>query len=112
MFTSVFTFGQAQELARQFFARKTRELAGHDAPKDGPFTVETAVRDYLAHRRQRGSKGIEADAKRADARIIPVLGHFEVEKLTAKRINDRLGDLAEFSPASAHGEEVGDPSDP
>ena len=64
MFTSVFTFGQAQELARQFFARKTRELAGHDAPKDGPFTVETAVRDYLAHRRQRGSKGIEADAKR------------------------------------------------
>ena len=52
-------------------------------------------RDYLAHRRQRGSKGIEADAKQAEARIIPALGHIEVEKLTAKRINDWLGELAE-----------------
>jgi integrase len=92
---SVFTFGQAQELARQFFARKTRELAGHDVPKDGPFTVETAVCDHLAYRRQHGSKGIEADAKQAEARIIPALGHIEVEKLTAKRLNDWLGELAE-----------------
>ena len=91
----VFTFGQAQELARQFFARKTRELAGHDAPRNGPFTVETAVRDHLAHRRQAGSKGVEADAKQAEARIIPAFGHIEVEKLTAKRINDWLGELAE-----------------
>ena len=92
---SVFAFGQAQELARQFFARKARELAGHDAPRDGPFTVETAVRDHLAHRLRAGSKGVEADVKQAEARIIPTLGHIEVEKLTAKRINDWLGELAE-----------------
>jgi integrase len=92
---NVFDFGQAQELARQFFARKTRELAGHDAPQDGPFTIETAVRDYLTHRRRRGSKGVEADAKQAEARIIPGLAHVEVEKLTAKRIYDWLGELAE-----------------
>jgi hypothetical protein len=76
---SVFDFGQGQELARQFFARKKRELAGHDAPRDGPFTVETAVRDHLAHRRRAGSKGVDPDAKQAEARIIPTLGHIEVE---------------------------------
>jgi hypothetical protein len=91
---SVFTFGQAQELARQFFARKTRELAGHDILPDGPFTVATAVRDYLAHRRRRGSTGLEADAKQAEARIIPALGHLEVEKLTAKRISEWHDQLA------------------
>jgi integrase len=91
---SVFTFGQAQELVRQFFARKIRELAGDDIPADGPFTVTTAVRDYLAHRRRRGSKGVEDDAKQAEARIIPALGHIEVEKLTAKRINEWHDQLA------------------
>jgi integrase len=92
---NVFTFGQAQEVARQFFARKTRELAGLDAPYEGPLTIETALREYLAFRRRRGSKGVEADAKQAEARIIPVLGAIEVEKLTAKRINDWLSELAE-----------------
>jgi Phage integrase family len=91
---SVFTFGQAQELARQFFVRKARELAGHDAPREGPFTVETAIRDYLGNRRREGSKGVDADAKQAEARIIRTLGHVEVEKLTAKRIGDWLSDLA------------------
>jgi integrase len=92
---NVFTFWQAQEMARQFFARTTRELAGHDAAQNGPLTVEMAVRNHLTLRRRRGSKGVEADAKQAEARIIPTLGNIEVEKLTAKRINDWLSDLAE-----------------
>ena len=32
----VFSFGQAQERAREFFTRKARELAGHVAPVVGP----------------------------------------------------------------------------
>jgi integrase len=92
---SVFTFGQAQERARRFFTRKARELAGHDTPQAGPFTVEMAVRDYLAHRRNRGSRGVEADAKQAEAHIIPALGSLMVDRLTAKRINDWLGEMAD-----------------
>jgi hypothetical protein len=46
-------------------------------------------------RRRRGSKGVEAHATQAEARIIPTLGRLEVDKLTAKRISDWLGDLAD-----------------
>jgi integrase len=90
---NVFTFGQAQEQARAFFDLKRRELAGGMA-QGGPLTVAVAVEVYLAHRRRRGSKGVEADVKQANARIIPVLGTIEVERLTKQRIDAWLHELA------------------
>jgi integrase len=91
---NVFTFGQAQDLARAFFDRKRRELAGHIEERSGPLTVEEVVRGYLADRRKRGSKGVAADEIQANARIIPALGVIEVEKLTKRRLDAWLLDLA------------------
>src|SRR6476660_4194032 len=36
---SVFSFAQAQERARSFFAREARVVAGEPASRDGPYTV-------------------------------------------------------------------------
>jgi integrase len=85
---TVFSFAQAQEKGREFFARRARELAGHAAAAEGPQTVHAAIRDYLAARERRGSKGVRADRYAAEARITPDLGGLEVAKLTAKRIRD------------------------
>jgi integrase len=85
---TVFSFSQAQERARVFFARKARELAGHEEPSSGPFTVIRAVEAYFAERARRGSKGLAQDRGAANVRILPALGEVELTKLTTKRIRD------------------------
>ena len=65
---TVYSFAQAQEVAREFFARKARQLAGHVAPADGQFTVADALDAYFADREQRGSKGLgQRPRRREDA---------------------------------------------
>jgi integrase len=91
---NVFTFGQAQERARAFFDRKRRELAGHLEERSGPLTVEEVVKGYLTDRQKRGSKGVHADEVQANARILPSLGSLDVEKLTKRRLDAWLQDLA------------------
>jgi integrase len=91
---NVFTFGQAQERARGFFDRKRRELAGHLEERSGPLTVEEVVKGYLTDRQKRGSKGVHADEVQANARILPSLGSLDVEKLTKRRFDSWLHDLA------------------
>lgn len=89
---SVFNFAQAQELARAFFAKKTRELRGMVA--SGPYTVEEALRDYFKERFAKGSKGAKADESSANARIVPALGSILVDKITAPQIRDWHRNLA------------------
>jgi integrase len=90
----VFTFGQAQDQARGFFDRKRRELAGHIEARSGPVTVGEIVKAYLGDRRNRGSKGVRADEVQANARVIPALGALEAERLTKRRLDAWLLDLA------------------
>lgn len=85
---TVFSFPQAQERARTFFARKARELAGHSEPLSGPYTVAKALDAYFADRERRGSKGLAKDRAAANVRILPALGETELPKLTTKRIRD------------------------
>lgn len=89
-----FSFAQAQERARAWFASKARELAGHGEPHVGPYTVATAVSEYLSMRERKGSKGVKKDRYAADSRIIPTLGVVEVSKLTTRRIHDWLQSVA------------------
>ena len=63
---TVFSFSQAQEIARTWFATKARELAGHAEPQVGPFTVAAAVEEYLAQRERKGSKGVKKDRYAAE----------------------------------------------
>ncbi|SFK79225.1 tyrosine-type recombinase/integrase [Methylocapsa palsarum] len=91
---TVFSFSQAQETARKFFADKARALAGHMAPAQGPYTVKDALEDYFIAREGRGSKGVRADRYAAEARIVPELGAIDPDKLTSKRIRDWLTTVA------------------
>ncbi|MGP0010121.1 MAG: tyrosine-type recombinase/integrase [Methylocella sp.] len=90
----VYSFSQAQEAAREFFARKAWQLAGHVAPADGKFTVADALDAYFADREQRGSKGLAKDRAAAKTRVLPALGTVELAKLTTKRIRDWQSALA------------------
>jgi integrase len=91
---TVFSFSQAQEIARTWFALKARELAGHAEPQLGPFTVAAAVEEYLAQRERKGSKGVKKDRYAAESRIVPTLGGIEASKLTTRRIQIWLEALA------------------
>jgi len=91
---TVYSFSQAQEKAREFFAKQARQLAGHVEPADGRLTVADALEAYFAGREQRGSKGLAKDRAAAQARILPELRAVEVAKLTTKRIRDWQSALA------------------
>ena len=91
---TVHSFSQAQEKAREFFAKQARQLAGQVAPADSRLTVADALEAYFADREQRGSKGLAKDRAAARARILPELGAVELAKLTTKRIRDWQSALA------------------
>ena len=90
---TVFTFAQAQGLARGFFKTKARELAGDYLPEDGPFTVSRALETYFTERERKGSKSVAKDRAAARVRIIPALGDIEVSKLATKRLRDWQAEL-------------------
>jgi len=82
---SVLSFGQAQELARAWFASKGRQLLGMEPASTGPVTVSALLDSYLdwyaAHRKALGP------TKRAIERHIrPALGEIAVDRLTTARI--------------------------
>ena len=85
---TVFSFGQAQEIARTYFDRKAREAAGHISPHVGPYTVADAMSAYLKTYERRGGKAIYHTRRAVETHIHPVFGSTEVSKLTAKAIED------------------------
>lgn len=81
---TILTFKQADEAAREWFAKKQR---GDDAPA-GPFTIADALDAYAkAFKARKGF--IPTDLKsRIDEIIKPTLGHHEVVALTKDIISD------------------------
>ncbi len=84
---TVLNWTQAQAEARRMFQQQQRLAAGLDAEptKAGPYTVKSAIDDYLADLGRHG-KTVKDATYRADALIIPQLGTIEVVKLTAAKI--------------------------
>jgi integrase len=83
---SVYSFAQAQELARAWFQRKAREAAGDYLPTDQPYTVADAFADYRADYLRRGGKALDRLDWSAAAWINPALGAIVLDKLTKARI--------------------------
>ena len=91
---TVFSFPQAQDRARAYFARRAHQIGGV-VEAEAPWTIAVALNDYLAARERSGSKGVRADRYAVQARILPTLGSLELSALTTKRIRDWHHDLAE-----------------
>lgn len=98
--SAVLAFDQAQRVARGWFARKARDLAGVDeGDAHGNATVADAMAAYLAwyglHRKPSGLATARAAAER---HILPELGALPLARLTAGRIRRWHEALAEAPP--------------
>ena len=86
---------RTKEIVKDKLKKAVAELdAGIDTSDD--YTVETAVRDWLA----RGTKGLSAktinDYKSlAESNLIPLIGAHKLKKLTADNVDDWLEDRAD-----------------
>lgn len=95
----VLSYAQAQARARAWFDRKAAAAddPDEDERKEGPYTVADAMADYLdwfgKHR-----KGLAFTRAAVNAFILPKLGKLDARKLTRRRIEAWLHELAE-SPA-------------
>jgi integrase len=95
----VLSFSQAQEAARKWFAELAQEDGG-ETVQIGPFTVATAMDDYIEFLE---SDGRSADAVndtryRDNAFIRPKLGHLEARSLTADILRKWRDALAKSPP--------------
>jgi integrase len=118
--STVLTFSQAQEKAREWWKAAERADLGI-APADGPYTVAMALDAYFADRERRGSKGLAKDRAAAIARILPALGVLELAKLATKRLRDwhtgvatapklvRAGRIVKKTPAESRAVDTKDP---
>jgi integrase len=91
----VFSFDQAQKESHKWFADLARQDGGEVRP--GPFTVKACVDEYLTWLKEHRKDGRNS-RYRADALILPVLGHIQCDKLTTEQIEKWLRDIAN-SPA-------------
>ena len=99
---TVFSFGQAQLLARGFFDRRAREIAGDIVPSTGTFTVSDATTRYLESYRRRGGKALDKMESVARTYILGELGSLPVIKLTKGRI-EKWHEAIATSPARVRG---------
>jgi integrase len=91
---AILDYGQAQKAARAWWRVEVRREEGHDT-REGPFTVQNAVDDYLSAYERRGGKALYDTRRTAEAHILPPLGGIRVGTLTTRKISDWHHGLAE-----------------
>ena len=84
---SVYSYAQAQDQARTFFAQKAQQQDSDVLGSGGPYLVNTALDDYFSSNEKRG-KDVSAARSAASVHIRPVLGSLQVAKLTTPRLRD------------------------
>lgn len=89
----VLSWDQAQQKAREWFAK----LALKDGGDRGPYTVGTCVEDHLKWM-EKHRKGAKNSRYKVEALILPTLADVDCNDLTTERIEKWLHDLA-ASPA-------------
>lgn len=95
---TVFSFAQAQERARAFFARAAQQIAGGVLPGANRATVATATDSYLADYRRRGGKAVDRVASVVRNHILPALGEHRLDQLTRRQVEQWHERLAESAP--------------
>jgi len=89
----VLSFAQAQAAAREWFKDAFHKATG-ERIRTGPYTVANAVDDYLEDRKKHGVKTATRMRWDFDARVIPALGDIQASKLTKRRLEDWLEEVA------------------
>ena len=90
---AILNFAQAQNKALERLKQGARDEAGIT----GPFTIAEAVRNYLDDLDHRGKSAYDARC-RANAFILPQLGHIEVSQLTSAKLKQWLKGVAFTAP--------------
>lgn len=84
--TTVLSFAEAQDKAREWFAERARREAGLPTTA-GPYTVEDAMRDYLDwYATENKPSGLAFARQTVEAHIKPALGKIVVNDLTTEKI--------------------------
>ena len=83
---TVLDYGQAQKAAREWWRAERRREEGHEE-QTGPFTVATAIADYLKNLERRGGKSVYHARRAAETHILPPLGSLQVA--SARRLSMR-----------------------
>src|SRR5262245_56922552 len=91
---AILDYGQAQKAARAWWQVEVRREEGHDT-REGPFTCQDAVDDYLSAYERRGGKALYDTRRTAEAHILPALGGIRVATLTTRKMSDWHHGLAE-----------------
>lgn len=97
------SYRQAQDEAVRWFEQRTKELRGDLIEHEGPFRVRDACALYLdAYNAGRTRKGNARNADRLEptinAHILPRLGDVEVARLSKKRVEEWLNQVATTPP--------------
>ncbi len=95
---NILDFKTAQAKAEAVFKELNNEAhqkATGEVLSTGPYTVASAMADYLRDAEKRGVKGLQIMKLSINAHITPELGGVSVVKLTKKRIEDWLQTLSE-----------------
>jgi integrase len=106
----VLSFAQAQAAARNWFETAYHQATG-ERVKVGPYTIADAVQDYIADRKRNQAKTADRMAYDFNARVIPSLGTIPLDRLTRKRLELWMDDVA-AAPARYRGKEAPLPTTP
>ena len=106
----VLSFAQAQAAARKWFETAYHQATG-ERVKTGAYTVADAVEDYIADRKRNLAKTANRMAYDFNARVIPTLGAIPLERLTRKRLELWMDEVAS-APARYRGKEAPPPTTP
>ncbi|EKD75460.1 MAG: hypothetical protein ACD_44C00124G0001 [uncultured bacterium] len=88
---SVLSFSQAQEQARKFASKLYRS---DDLEDNKPYTVTSAINDYLADFKANGKKSLYATETQINAHILPPFGEKVISTLTFKQLSAWKNKLA------------------
>ncbi|TIU99945.1 MAG: site-specific integrase [Mesorhizobium sp.] len=107
----VLSWSHAQSAGRAWREKALREARGHGRAKAN-YTVSAALADYLADCEQRGKKDMRGVKQTIKARIEPVLGSIEVDRLTTKKIKEWQTALWQTPAKNRGGKEIEGEGDP
>jgi integrase len=106
----VLSFSQAQAAARKWFETAYHQATG-ERVKTGSYTVADAVADYIQDRKRNEAKTADRMAYDFNARVLPTLGSIPLDRLTRKRLELWMDEVAS-SPVRRRGKEGAPPSTP